>query len=107
MIKHRSPISGVDALGDRYVATAGYDSQLILWDSKNRHSLARAQHDHLVNQCRFSASGDLLVSASSDYTARVWSVPWLRPISVLNGHQDDVEMAVFDPDTTRVATASR
>jgi WD40 repeat protein len=107
MIKHRSPISGVDALGDRLVATAGYDSQLILWDGKTKLSLARAQHDHLVNQCRFSASGELLVSASSDYTARVWSIPSLHLLAVLNGHEDDVEMAVFDPAATRIATASR
>ena len=33
MIEHRSPISGIDATGGRYVATAGYDNQLILWDA--------------------------------------------------------------------------
>lgn len=107
MIKHRSPISGVDAFGGRLVATAGYDNQVILWDAAQKVSLTRANHDHLVNQCRFSADGKLLVTASSDYTARIWSVPSLQLLAVLGGHDDDVEMAVIDPSQTRVATASR
>lgn len=109
MIEHRSPISGIDATGGRYVATAGYDNQLILWDASaaGRLGLNRACHDHLVNQCRFAPGGDRLVSASSDYTARVWTVPELQLEAVLSGHDDDVEMASFSPDGSRVATASR
>jgi len=107
VIAHRSPISGVDALGDRFVATAGYDNQVILWDAGTKDTVARVFHDHLVNQCRFSADGRLLVTASSDYTARVWSVPSMRLVSVLSEHDDDVEMAAFDPVGDRVATASR
>lgn len=107
MSKHRAPISGIDAFSSKYVATAGYDNKLILWDGLSKEVVAEAQHDHLANQCRFSASGRLLVSASSDYSARVWSIPTLTPVAVLSGHHDDVEMAVFSPDESRVATASR
>ena len=107
MIKHFSPISGVAALGNSLVATAGYDSQIILWDSKKKISLTRVCHDHLVNQCRFSSCGKFLVSASSDYSARVWSVPSLQLVSVMHQHDDDVEMAVFDPFSSKIATASR
>lgn len=105
MTQHLAPISGIDTAA-HLVATAGYDNQVILWDCGGR-SIASARHDHLANQCRFSPSGRLLVSASSDYTARVWSVPSLSPVALLSGHRDDVEMAVFSPDERRVATASR
>lgn len=105
MIEHRSPISGIAAGPGGRIATAGYDNLVILWDG--RRALARAAHDHLANQCAFDATGRFLVSASSDYTARVWSVPDLRLLAVLGDHEDDVEMAVFDPAGTRVATASR
>jgi WD40 repeat protein len=107
MIGHTSPISGVDVFADKLVVTAGYDNQVILWDAARRTALARGYHDHLANQCRFSPTGRAVVSASSDYSARVWSVPELHLLSVLGPHDDDVEMATFDPAGERVATACR
>lgn len=107
MITHRAPISGVDFHVSGVVATAGYDNQIILWDFASQRAVSRSMHDHLANQCHFSACGRLLTTASSDYSARVWEVPSLRLRSVLNEHEDDVEMAVFSPDAQRVATASR
>lgn len=107
MIAHSSPISGVDALHSRYVATVGYDNQIILWDARSKRGIARANHDHLANQCRFSPCGRFLVSASSDYTARLWRVPDLQLHTLLSGHDDDVEMACYSPDGGLIATASR
>jgi WD40 repeat protein len=107
MIAHRSPISGVATFGSRYVATAGYDNQLILWDAEHKTPLQRAAHDHLANQVAFSPDGRFLVSSSSDYTARLWSVPELRLVAVMSGQRDDVEMSVFHPSEELIATASR
>ena len=106
MIKHTSPISGIDAHG-HWVATAGYDNRVILWDVETRTAVTEAHHDHLANQCRFSPSGRILATSSSDYSARLWSVPEMRLISVLADHKDDVEMTVVSPDESLVATASR
>lgn len=107
---HIGPIAGLAAHGD-FVATAGYDNRLILWDGASQTSsgpiaLARVTHDHLVNACDFSHDGRLLVSASSDYTARIWSVPDLRLVAVLGGHGDDVDMARFSPDDRLIATCA-
>jgi len=106
-MKHIGPISGVAAHRADFIATAGYDNQVILWNARTGDSIHRVSHDHLANQCAFSADGKYLVSASSDYTARVWEVPSLHLKAVLSGHTDDVEMAVFSPDGTLVATCSR
>ncbi|MER6628014.1 WD40 repeat domain-containing protein [Streptomyces sp. NPDC000987] len=107
MIRHNGPISGVAAFGGAYVATAGYDDQVVLWDARRREPLARSFHDHLANQVAFSPDGGSLLSASSDYTARLWSVPDLRLKAVYGEHEDDVEMAAFHPSGQLVATASR
>ena len=107
MIRHCAPLSGIDAFADAWVASAGYDNQVILWDAKTQTGLARAFHDHLANQCRFSRDGRYLVTASSDYTARLWSLPRLRLVAVFDGHEDDVEMAAPSPSGRHVATASR
>jgi toxoflavin biosynthesis protein ToxC len=106
-MKHTSPISGIAVHADRYVATAGYDNRVILWDQTNGEPIARSWHDHLANHCAFSPDGTHLVSSSSDYTARVWSVPDMALVAVLNDHGDDVEMSVFHPDGDLIATASR
>jgi len=106
MIKHKSPISGI-AAHKSWVATAGYDNQLILWDVSSNCAVARAYHDHLVNQVAFSADGHFLLTSSSDHTARLWSVPDLKLKAVFAEHNDDVEMAIFHPSKHLVATASR
>lgn len=106
-MKHIGPISGIAAYKDQYVATAGYDNQVILWNGRDRTALARAHHDHLANQCAFSACGRYLVTSSSDYSARIWELPSLRLRAVLAAHADDVEMSVFHEDGSRVATCSR
>lgn len=107
MIKHRSPISGVDAYEDKWVVSAGYDNQVILWDAKSGEAIAKGSHDHLANQCRFSPCGRYLASASSDYSARLWKLPEMQLISVMGCHDDDVEMVSFSPDGMYLATASR
>jgi toxoflavin biosynthesis protein ToxC len=107
MIAHRSPISGIATFGGRYVATAGYDNQLILWDAERKQPLMRAAHDHLANQVAFSPDGRFLVSSSSDHTARLWSVPELKLMAVMAEQRDDVEMSAFHPSRELVATASR
>lgn len=104
---HVAPISGVACSGGRFVATAGYDNQLILWNAKTHSPIARVYHDHLVNQCAFSSDGRYLASASSDYTARIWTLPAMRLVAVLTPHDDDVEMVAFAPDALRIATCSR
>ncbi|WP_310622332.1 WD40 repeat domain-containing protein [Flexibacterium corallicola] len=105
-IFHVGPISGLATFSDKYIATAGYDNQLILWCAQTNKALACGRHDHLVNQCDFSPDGTLLVSSSSDYTARVWSVPDMRLIGVISVHADDVSKAAFSPDGQQIATSS-
>ena len=105
MSGHIAPISGVAVSREGLIATAGYDSTLILWSG--RREIARASHGHLVNHCVFDASGTVVASASSDYSAALWSVPGLELITRFEGHSDDVEMIALSPDGSRVATASR
>jgi len=107
MIGHKSPISGVATYSDLFVASAGYDNHVILWDIRTGRALSRGSHDHLVNHCAFNADGTSLVTSSSDYTARVWKLPCLSLQAVLKDHDDDVEMAVFHPSKDLIATASR
>ncbi|QIH33416.1 WD40 repeat domain-containing protein [Sphingobacterium sp. DR205] len=107
MITHKSPISGIATFNQKFIATAGYDNIVILWDADNGRSLGRGCHDHLVNQCLFSPDGKYLATSSSDYTTRIWSVPDMSLVSVLKGHKDDVEGLSFHHTRDIIATSSR
>lgn len=104
-MKHTGPIAGIATHKD-WVATAGYDNRVLLWNAQSKKAVAAGTHDHLVNQCAFSHDGHWLVSASSDYTARIWSVPQMRLQAVLAGHGDDVDMAMFSPNDQWIATCA-
>ncbi len=104
-MKHAAPISGVATSRD-YIATTGYDNQVILWNAKTGRAIARGMHDHLANQCSFNRDGSMLVSASSDYSARIWEIPSMQLKAALIGHSDDVDTAVFSPDDQYVATCA-
>lgn len=105
MLLHTGPIAGIAAHAN-WVASAGYDNKVILWDATTKKAVAQGLHDHLANNCAFSPDGKWLVSASSDYSARLWSLPSLRLQAVLPGHGDDVDMAVFSPDSQLIATCA-
>ncbi len=107
MLKHSSPISGISVHSDKYVATAGYDNRVILWDVKTHKTISIGMHDHLVNQCEFSPCGNYLVTSSSDYTARLWQLPQMKLLTVFHQHEDDVEMSTIHPTESLIATASR
>jgi WD40 repeat protein len=107
MITHHGPISGVAVNQERWIATAGYDNQVLLWNPDLKQAVARGIHDHLVNHVTFSPDGQLLVSSSSDHSARIWSVPDLKLLSVLGPHNDDVESSAFSPNGSKIATACR
>jgi WD40 repeat protein len=105
MIQHKGPISGV-ACSKRYIATAGYDNQVILWDARSKTALARGFHDHLANRCEISKDEKFLLTASSDYTSRLWRLPEMKLVSVYGEHRDDVETARLSPCGKMVATTS-
>jgi WD40 repeat protein len=106
-MKHNGPISGIACYASQWVATAGYDNQVILWDADTQRSVARANHDHLANFCQFSPDGKFLFTSSSDYTARAYSVPAMQLVALYGHHEDDVESLAVSPSGRFVATASR
>ena len=63
-------------------------------------------HNNWVRAVAWSPSGQLLATASSDRTVRIWDGDSGREILVLHGHNDWVREVAWSPDGRGLATAS-
>jgi WD40 repeat protein len=62
------------------------------------------EHTDRVNGVVFAPDGDRLVTASSDKTARIWSVTGGRREHILTGHMKEVYCVAWSPDAKLLAT---
>ena len=85
-----------------------FEAEAALFNALLAHrQTAVFKHDAGVTQAAFNRTGDRIVTASYDKTARIWDVSKGREIAVLKGHRGPVERAGFSPDGRRVITAAR
>lgn len=106
------------------VVTATSDGSAYVWDAAtggliaelgpgvggargagSRETAARA-HDGVVVAAVFSRDGKWIVTASEDWTARIWDAQTGRSHAGVLEHHGIVESAAFSPDGKHVVTAS-
>jgi WD40 repeat protein len=63
-------------------------------------------HTDAVNTAVFSPDEKLILTASSDHTARIYEVSTGKELQVLSNHIDEVNSAVFSPDGKFALTSS-
>jgi hypothetical protein len=64
------------------------------------------QHQDMVRAAAFDPTGERVVTASEDNTAKLWDARTGEPVGKPLQHQDMVRAAAFDPTGERVVTAS-
>ena len=62
-------------------------------------------HEKTVMYALFSPSGDRILTASQDRTARLWDLEG-NELAVFRGHSNAIMTAVFSPSGDRILTAS-
>ena len=95
-------VRGTEPLGD---GGRSY-GETTLWDVGEARMIARLEHRGAVTHAESSATGDLVVTASTDRTARVWDTATGKPVTPPLAHADIVNYAAFSPDGRVVVTAS-
>jgi WD40 repeat protein len=107
---HEGPVQSArfDPTG-RYVASASWDGTLRIWSSGTREQLASlARHGDWVWSVDWTNSGESLITAGEDGSARLWS--WtdeprkLHATATLSGHDGWVRSARFTPDQRHAVT---
>jgi WD40 repeat protein len=92
----------------RWLASAGVQSTIRLWDFTNRtvsHFL-EGHHAH-VNSLGFSADGRRLISGGDDGTIRIWSAGNGEPLGMLRDPTDrEVRSVLFAPDQKTILSTT-
>ena len=74
-------------------------SDVFLWDLDQRRIFTRLPHGKAVRKVVYSPDGDMLATASYDFSARVWSSRSRLPLPIRNlRHQGPVMSLAFSPD---------
>jgi autophagy-related protein 16 len=89
----------------RQIWTGGAEKAVKGWDSNNGSAAAR--FSTAASSVCVDSKSNYLVAGCVDYSCRVWHLPSNRLLSQLTGHSEVVTAAYFNPDASRVITASR
>ena len=90
----------------KVLATAGYDSGIVLWDAASGKALRTLSgHNGAVFDIAFSPDGTLLASASGDQTVKVWLVKDGSRLDTLKEPQGEQFSVAFTPDGNGIVAA--
>lgn len=95
---------------NKRIATASADKTLMVWDTSSDFQQVSTMKGHRaeISRANFSpVTGDFLVTASQDGTARLWNVPTGNCAQVLTGHKDEVFACIFSYCGKKIITASK
>ena len=108
--------SAVYSPNSTWVATAGYDRKIVLWNrdqatgNKNPSSAKAkdlAGHNDAVYDLKFSHDSSVLASASGDQTVKLWSVESGKRLDTLGQPLKEQFVATIDPADQFVVGAGR
>jgi len=119
LIGHKNTVEGLDyspecdSLPDasaegcgRFLATGDTAGTAYIWDANTGQRSATFPIGHRIWDVTYSLDGRYLVICAADDKAYIWDVSTRTPVTVLSGHEKDVNVAAYSPDGQLLATVS-
>ena len=91
----------------KWIVSGGLDCKVTVWDAKTQKSTVEAtqMNEKWISALDVSPGSTRFVSASSDYTANIWSLTTGQRLVGPLKHNNRVDSVAFSPDGDQVATA--
>ncbi|EZA53715.1 hypothetical protein DMN91_007730 [Ooceraea biroi] len=106
---HLKNIYGIDFSPNGFhIATASEDNACKIWDLRKRTCVYTIPaHTDVLSDVKYQRrEGQYLVTASFDYTAKIWSNKTWQPLKMLSGHDGRIMCIDVSPDHKFIATGS-
>ncbi len=106
-VGHQGDVRSVAVSRDgAWVASAGRDSQVILWSVSSGRPLRILEgHSEGVWSVAFAPHAAVLASGGGDQAIRLWSADTGERLATLTGHDSTVHQLAFSPDGKTLASA--
>jgi WD40 repeat protein len=101
---HAGPVIGL-AWGGPFLASAGADQNLILWNVAEHRPAHTLSAGGIVRALATAPGGKLLASAGDQPDVQLWDPATGQPVAKLEGHADWVLALAFSSDGKRLASA--
>lgn len=93
----------------RRVLAGGVDNRIRVWDvspmaaeGTNAIAISRFGHEGAILRLSINKAGDLLASAATDQTVKLWKLPAIEEIRVLEKQPDWPSAILFSPDAKQL-----